>query len=183
MTDCRPGNTAPISLIRTSILPARRSARTRASARCAAWISPAVTPSAAKRRTRWSRGISSDALLPIAALGPFPANLVQNRLDRRVGLQERRPHDFAKFATRLLKFFPGSLNDWVHHCLLMRGAEPGALILSQVREPGAALILKLAKRPVRPIGRLRENIRRELRSTRQGEDEEENQFQFHLFGL
>ena len=66
----------------------------------------------------------------------------------------------------------------------MRGAEPGAFILGQVRQQtGAALILKLAKRPVRPIRRLSENIRRELRSTRQGGNEEESQFQFHLFGL
>src|SRR5438270_3034599 len=207
MTDCPPGNTAPTFLIRTSILPARRSARTRASAQCAVWISPAVTPSAAKRQpTRWSRGISSAivgrlcqtpfiprrftetpynfASGPIRFLRPFRADLVQNRLNRRVGLQQRRPHDFAKFATRLPKFLSGSLNDWVHHCLLMRCSEPGAFILGQVRQQtGAALILKLAKRPVRPIRRLSENTRRELRSTRQGGNEEESQFQFHLFGL
>src|SRR5437588_4719845 len=135
MTDCRPGNTAPTSLIRTSILPARLSARTRASARCAAWTSPACTPTAANPRpTRWSRGISSGALLPIAAVGPFRAELLQNRLNRRVGLQQSRAHDVTEFATRLPKFFPGSLNDWVHHCLLMRGAETGAFILGQVRQ-------------------------------------------------
>jgi len=66
----------------------------------------------------------------------------------------------------------------------MRGAEPGAFILGQVcQQTGAALILKLTKRAVRPIRRLRKKIRRELRSTRQGEDEEESQCQFHLFGL
>jgi len=66
----------------------------------------------------------------------------------------------------------------------MRGAEPGALVLSQVRQQtGAPLILKLAKRPVGPIGRLRKKIRRELRDARQGGNEEKSQFQFHLFGL
>jgi len=64
----------------------------------------------------------------------------------------------------------------------MRGSEPGPFILRQVREHArAALGEKLAIGPIRPIGRLRINARCKLRKAGERGDEEEIQFQFHLW--
>src|SRR5256885_393738 len=152
--DCRRGSIAPTFSIRTSISPARLLVRTRGSARCAAWILRAVTPSAVKpRRTLSSREISKRVLLAIPFIGSIRAQFVQDRLDRRIRFQQSRTQKFAEFPAGLSQFFTGRLEGGVLHRLLMGRAELGALVFSQIGKSGAALILKLAKRPVGAIRR------------------------------
>jgi hypothetical protein len=63
----------------------------------------------------------------------------------------------------------------------VRGAKPGALVVGEVREASATIILKSAEGPVRPIsvGRLGRKIRRKLQDPGEGGNEEVNQFRFH----
>jgi len=89
---------------------------------------------------------------------------------------------------RLTHLIASGLERRILHCFLMRGAEPSAFVLGQVLKTGAALspalILKLAKRPLRLNGRrLRKKIGPKLRDTREGGNEQEIQFQFHLLIL
>jgi hypothetical protein len=117
-------------------------------------------------------------LLPIR---PFRTELLQDRLNRRIGFQHRRTQQFAKLAPGLAKPFPRGLHGGIRHCFLMRGAEPGALIVREVGKASAAFVLKRAKRFVRSIGRLGREAWRELGDASKRGDEEEIQFRFHLF--
>ena len=98
-----------------------------------------------------------------------------------IGFQQRRAQDFPKLPARLAQSFTRGLHGRIHHRFLMRIAEPGALIIREIGEASAALVLKLAKRFVRSIGRLGRKAWRELRDAGKRGNEKKIQFRFHLF--
>lgn len=114
--------------------------------------------------------------LPVRPLRP---QLIQDWLESRVRFQQSGSHELPELAACLAQFLARGLHRRVGHRFLVGRTKTGSFFVGQVRPARPAFVLKLAKRPIRPIGSLSRERGCELRHADEGGNEEVNQFRFH----